>query len=437
MLTDMTDPTIQTDVGPDLAAVVERLREQNEQLHTAMRHRAVIEQAKGYVAATAAVSVDEAFDLLRTASRRHNVKLVRLAAAVVAGTRGAAAAEADPVGDDVPDAQALAAADSLRRAGDEVRSSGQPRSRAPRAAPELAGGDLELALAGVRSATSPVEVLESVVADCRWPPACDQAVLMLVEPDGSLAVVTGVGISSLVLSQWRRIPVSSSVPAMDCARTRRPVVSLSAAQTETRFEDLRSYGVTVPTLVNLPLVAGRRLWGVLHVGWRRAVEVGDDDLRALGQVAGAVADWLVDHSGELPALAERFGLGVLEGDVTGDQSSALLTALDAVLDPVLVVRPVGAADVDDYQVDWGNDAACAWLGPPLEQLVSASLLELFPALASARSWGVLRRVLDGGHSETVIGGSTLDSRRGQWVEGRVVRLYDGLLLTWRPTTQSP
>lgn len=433
----MSDPTTETDVGPDLAAVVERLREQNEQLHDAMRHRGVIEQAKGYVAATAGVSVDEAFDLLRTASRRHNVKLARLAAAVVAGTRGPAPAGADSGGDDVLDAQALAAADSLRRAGDEMRVRARRRSRPPRAAPELAEGDLELALAGVRSASSPVEVLESVVADCRWPPACDQAVLMLVEPDGSLSVITGVGISSLVLSQWRRIPVSSSVPAMDSARTRRPVVSLSAAQTETRFEDLRGYGVTVPTLVNLPLVAGGRLWGVLHVGWRRAVQVGDDDLRALGQVAGAVADWLVRHSGELPPLAERFGLGVLEGDVAGDRSSALLNALDAVLDPVLMVRPVGAAGVDDYQVDWGNDAACGWLGMPLEQLASASLLELFPALAAARSWAVLRRVLDGGHSETVTGGSTLDSRRGQWVEGRVVRLYDGLLITWRPTTPTP
>jgi PAS domain-containing protein len=431
----VSDPTTETDVGPDLAAVVERLREQNEQLHDAMRHRAVIEQAKGYVAATAGVSVDEAFELLRTASRRHNVKLARLAAAVVAGTRGPAPAGADPGGDDELDAEALAAADSLRRAGAEAPTQVRPARRPPRG--ELAGGDLELALAGVRSATSPVELLESVVADCRWPPACDQAVLMLVEPDGSLAVVTGVGISSLVLSQWRRIPVSSSVPAMDCARSRRPVVSLSAAQTETRYEDLRSYGVTVPTLVNLPLSAGGRLWGVLHVGWRRALQVGDTDLQALGQVAGAVADWLVDHVAELPSLAERFGLGVLEGDVTGDRSSALLTTLDAVLDPVLVVRPVGDAGVDDYQVDWGNDAACTWLGLPLEQLVSASLLELFPALAAARSWGVLRRVLDGGHSETVTGGSTLDSRRGQWVEGRVVRLYDGLLLTWRPTSRTP
>lgn len=55
----------------------------SEQLQSALNSRIVIEQAKGAIAQIHAVSVDDAFQLLRTYSRNHNVRLGAVARAVV------------------------------------------------------------------------------------------------------------------------------------------------------------------------------------------------------------------------------------------------------------------------------------------------------------------------------------------------------------------
>ncbi len=55
------------------------------QLRTALESRDVIGQAKGILMARQGISADEAFDLLRRASQRSNVKLRDVAAQVVAG----------------------------------------------------------------------------------------------------------------------------------------------------------------------------------------------------------------------------------------------------------------------------------------------------------------------------------------------------------------
>ena len=53
-----------------------------------MRNRAVIEQAKGILAARHGIDPDAAFDRLRGESQRRNVRLAELAAALVAASRG-------------------------------------------------------------------------------------------------------------------------------------------------------------------------------------------------------------------------------------------------------------------------------------------------------------------------------------------------------------
>jgi GAF domain-containing protein len=58
-------------------------RDLAEQLKRAMASRAVIEQAKGIVMAQRRVTVDQAFDLLKAASQKDNVKLHEIARRVV------------------------------------------------------------------------------------------------------------------------------------------------------------------------------------------------------------------------------------------------------------------------------------------------------------------------------------------------------------------
>jgi transcriptional regulator with GAF, ATPase, and Fis domain len=59
------------------------------QLQTALSSRIMIEQAKGMVGAELGVSVDEAFGLLRSFARSHNLHLVDVAAAVLNRSRPA------------------------------------------------------------------------------------------------------------------------------------------------------------------------------------------------------------------------------------------------------------------------------------------------------------------------------------------------------------
>jgi ANTAR domain-containing protein len=55
----------------------------NEQLHTALNSRILIEQAKGVLAERGNLSMDTAFDRLRSYARRHNLRLSAVAQQVI------------------------------------------------------------------------------------------------------------------------------------------------------------------------------------------------------------------------------------------------------------------------------------------------------------------------------------------------------------------
>jgi PAS domain S-box-containing protein len=89
VMTDMTDDRVVRGVVCNLRDVTQRHEDSDrlahlaEQLQTALTTRVVIEQAKGIVAATGGIGVDEAFEVLRKHARDHNARLHDVASAVV------------------------------------------------------------------------------------------------------------------------------------------------------------------------------------------------------------------------------------------------------------------------------------------------------------------------------------------------------------------
>jgi GAF domain-containing protein len=78
-------------------------QEMSENLDTAIRSRAVIEQAKGVLMARSGATSEEAFEVLRRASQRENRKLREIAVEIVQGT-SRTAGPADAEGASAPDA---------------------------------------------------------------------------------------------------------------------------------------------------------------------------------------------------------------------------------------------------------------------------------------------------------------------------------------------
>ena len=68
-----------------LHALVDSLTVRNDQLEHALRSRIVIEQAKGILSERYGISVSDAFELLRSASRANRLRIHLLAGRVVAG----------------------------------------------------------------------------------------------------------------------------------------------------------------------------------------------------------------------------------------------------------------------------------------------------------------------------------------------------------------
>ena len=89
VMTDMTGDLVVGGVVCNLRDVTERHDDRDrlahlaEQLQTALTTRVVIEQAKGIVAATHDIGVDDAFQVLRKHTRDHNARLHDVATAVV------------------------------------------------------------------------------------------------------------------------------------------------------------------------------------------------------------------------------------------------------------------------------------------------------------------------------------------------------------------
>ncbi|WP_460494946.1 ANTAR domain-containing protein [Dactylosporangium cerinum] len=192
-----------------LAALVAKLRAELTGVRTAMRNRAVIEQAKGVLVERLGVSPDQGFDQLVRLSQRTNIKLIEVAAAIVGTT------SPDP---DAPDVVNLID-DELRQHVARSRTRTvpasdvpapqveKPRRRASRT-PEVEALQSQHQLLSARiAATRGYDEIAEVLgtAPTAWPPPT-AIMITLLDPDGAQRCVGAFGIPGEVRSRWSRIP---------------------------------------------------------------------------------------------------------------------------------------------------------------------------------------------------------------------------------------
>jgi hypothetical protein len=426
---------IEVGVGPDeetLAGTVARLRAERDGLRRAIRSRAVIEQAKGVLMTRLRLTADEAFARLLDTSQHSNVKLVQVAATVVAtvsppptepdqpaGPGRAAHGPFDgagPAGPAEPAGSLLAPgggpAGARRGARPGRRPTGRPLGDQ---ADEPAAEHTRHVITVTRlNAAESYEDIVDALADTL--PAPSTVVLLLAEADGALRLVASRGLTPELASQWVRIPPQVRVPLTDAVRRAEPVWLPDAAAIVEAYPIMAAIdGGRSGSAVALPLVHGARVIGALGLTWPEPAPRGRAYVTALGEVCGPLTARVGALIG-LPATEEAW----------------LRPMLDATLGSAAVLTPVRSGDqVIDFLFEALNDRAAEdaeRYGVHAERDV---LLSELPGLGREVLLPLYRDLLADGRprqlDELVLPGASLLLR--------AVRLGDRVVASWR--TRSP
>lgn len=122
-----------------------------------------------------------------------------------------------------------------------------------------------------------------------------------------------------------------------------------------------------------------------------------------------------------------------------DERARLKAVLDSELDARVYLSPVrdAAGVIVDYVYCEANAVACGYLGVPAERLVGSRMLERFPGLAGSpvvASYADVVRTGEPLRLDEVTHDSEVYGRERRY-DMRVMRVGDGLSLTWRDVTE--
>ena len=386
--------TTSADTVAALAETVAALRAERDGLRAAMRHRAVIEQAKGALAFRWGISPEAAFERLVEQSTHSNTKVAELAAAVIA--------------EHAPRPPRLTEHDVAPPA------TTRPTPAADRSRVGSVPARVRLLTARIDAATSADDIAAALLADTDGWPAPDDVMVLLVTADGTLRLVGSAGLSRTAAGQWRTVPPIRHIPVAAALGSNAPVYLTGDAAGAGRVPADPRPGA----LVALPLVhRGRRL-GALQLRWRTAIRIPKPDRDHLFTVAAPVARRCAalpeDHRETdtarswLAALTDPAALLAPRHDADG-------TVMD--FDPI-VVSEAGSMSLTEA----GIDAAGGSLLTVLPQIGARTLV---PMLASVLRTGEPARLRDvpiplrdgAGH--------------GRRVDVAAGRLRDMVLVSWR------
>ena len=236
--------------------------------------------------------------------------------------------------------------------------------------------------------------------------------IWLIAPDAALELAGQAGFSPGEQSRWRRIPPGIAVPPERAAREHAESWWPSGPPDAERAALIGGQHGGARAVV--PIVAAGATLGALEVCW--AEPIGEFAASLRRRVTG-VAD--------VCAAALRAGPAAPGGPPpAGFRDPWILELLGTLADSALFARPIRAPDGEavDFRLDWVSAGFADPSGRTASELTGMSLLEAFPATAG--QGGLLDRAATAMRtSQPVIGTGP---------EGRIVPLYDGVAIAWRP-----
>jgi PAS domain-containing protein len=403
--------------GLDWAARVQRLEAELDGLRRAMRSRAVIEQAKGFLSAALNCGLDEAFGHLARLSQHENLRVAEVAARIIGAAAPDGATEPDDAEQPQVDARLFDPLTYLH---------GTPESAAADQPAELVDLPvmpaevrvrLQTAAAAIQSADTPTQLSDRLLDEGTGWLDANAVMIWTAEPDGALALATCAGLSPQVASDWQRIPSRVKAPGRDAITLDGPIWVHGGQPHEYLIMEEET------SSASLPLRHGGRPFASLVISWNAARTWSDTERRyltGLAALTGRRFRQLVQATGQQPAPGHW-----LQG------------VLDALPVATFLLAPVrdNAGTVVDFLIDYASPPA----GEPYQQvaadLVGRRLLDVRPQLANTGVFDAYRQVaLAGGtwHREAQPEVVLFDGVPQQRMISRsAVRLGAGLLVAWR------
>jgi len=403
----------------DWAARVQRLEAEVDGLRRAMRSRAVIEQAKGFLSAALNCGLDEAFGHLARLSQYENLRVAEVAARIIGTALPSEPEQPEPGQAETPPFDPLT---YLRGPATESDEPADPVGD-PVDAPDLPALPAEIrvrlqtAAGAIQSAQTLGSLADRLLDEgASWLDA-HAVMIWTSEPDGALRLAASAGVPPQVASDWQRVPSAIPVPVRDAIARDEPIW-LDGHQPS-------------PYLV-MPDGAACASLPLPHDG---------------RPYAGLVFLWKDPR--DLPETERRYltGLAVLTGRRyqrlagTGAGGTAPVHWLQGILDALPVAAFLLAPVRDEHGeiIDFVIDHASPLSGEIDEQipaeLIGRRLLDIRPHLATSGVFDAYRQVAVSGGSwqrppetEVILVGGIPEQHL---ISRSAVRLGEGLLVAWR------
>jgi PAS domain-containing protein len=408
--------------GLDWAARVQRLEAEVDGLRRAMRSRAVIEQAKGFLSATLSTSLDEAFGHLARLSQYENLRVAEVAARIIGAAMPTGSAEPEPEPEPVEprpvDARRFDPLTYLHGPPADGGEAEEPLD--PVDLPVLPAESrvrLQTAGAAVQSAESLTELADRLLDEGAGWLGADAVTIWTSEPDGALRLVACAGLAPQVASDWQRIPSRVNAPVRDAISRDEPIWLDGQQPHQYVIMQENTSGAS------LPLRQNGRPFAALAFAWHGPHPYPEPERRYLTGLAALAAR-------RFRYLARSTGIG----DQPGHWLQGVLDALPV---EAMLLAPVRDDDgaIVDFIVDYASPTSGDVDHQVPGEMVGRRLLDIRPHLANVGVFDAYRDlVLAGGTWKRAAEPEALlvDGAPQQRVISRsAIRLGEGLLVAWR------